>query len=108
MKTIRWSPLAIECLEEIVLYAFKKEPLKAIEWIDSLFDKVSLLKRNFRARPMVPELELTNVRQIVHGDYRVIYQFDDTLISILSVRRCFKQFGENDVHSDTEKDVNNI
>ncbi len=89
MKII-WSPLAVERMEEISDYIAYDSPSAANKWIDDIFDKVDLLKHNPEMGRVVPELNIKYVREMIFGNYRIIYRYDSTSIKVLTVRN-FKQ-----------------
>jgi len=85
MKTI-WSPLAIARLEEISDYIASDNPSAADKWLDSVFEKVDLLKANPLMGRVVPETNVTSIREIVFGNYRIIYRNYAKKLRILTVR----------------------
>jgi toxin ParE1/3/4 len=89
MKIV-WSPLAIERVEEIADYIAGDNPSAANKWVNSIFEKVDLLKDNPQMGRVVPELAVTGIREIIFGNYRIIYQYEKRLLVILTVRS-FKQ-----------------
>ncbi len=89
MKII-WSPLSIERLEEISDYIAEDNISAANKFIDDVFSKVEALKDNVEIGRIVPELAHSNIRELIFGNYRIIYRYDNKLISVLTVRN-FKQ-----------------
>jgi plasmid stabilization system protein ParE len=89
MKII-WSPLSIERMEEISDYIASDNPSAANKWIDNVFAKADLLKRNPEIGIIVPELQIIDIHEIIYGNYRIIYRYDNKQISILTVKH-FKQ-----------------
>jgi len=85
MKII-WSPLAIDRTTEITEYIAQDNPKAAIKWLDILFDKVSLLKSSPKTGRIVPETHRDDIRELIFGNYRVIYSIDKKRIYILTVR----------------------
>ena len=85
MKII-WSPLAIERVAEIAEYIALDNPAAAENWVDDIFDSVKQLKKFARSGRMIPELQLEHVREIIFGNYRVIYRVEKNHISVLTVR----------------------
>ena len=89
MKII-WSPLSIERLEEISDYIALDNISAANKFVDDIFSKVEDLKKNVEIGRIVPELDNSNFRELIFGNYRIIYQYDQYCISVLTVRH-FKQ-----------------
>ncbi len=87
MKII-WSPLALDRLTEISDFISLDKPNAAIDWIDSIFNSVDNLESFPESGRQVPELENKNYRELIIGNYRVIYKLTESQIQILTVRRC--------------------
>jgi toxin ParE1/3/4 len=85
MKII-WSLLAIERVEEISDYIAEDNSAAANKWVDSVFEKVDLLKSNPQIGRVVPELAVPSIREIIFGNYRIIYRNEQKSIIILTVR----------------------
>ena len=97
---IVWSPLAIERIEEISDYIARDSPSAANRWIDAVFEKADILKDNPEIGRIVPELDLPSIRELVHGNYRVIYRLQDRQITILTVRSFRQILSLEDVERD--------
>jgi toxin ParE1/3/4 len=96
MKII-WSPLAIERLEEISDFISYGKPSAAAKWMDSIFARIDLLKSNPAMGRHVPEIDAPSIRDLIFGNYRIIYRFADGLIRILTIRRCSQQLSDKDI-----------
>jgi toxin ParE1/3/4 len=89
MKIV-WSPLSLQRIHEIADYIALDSVAAANKWIDSLFDKVDLLKLSPEIGRSVPEIEKPDIRELLHGNYRIIYSYTSKQIALLTVRH-FKQ-----------------
>ena len=85
MKII-WSPLALDRITEIAEYISDDSPVSAEKWVDSVFKKVSRLKRYPESGRIVPELSISRIREIIYGNYRIIYRIKQEFIIVLTVR----------------------
>jgi plasmid stabilization system protein ParE len=85
MKII-WSPLAIDRASEIADYIAKDKPSAAEKWINSLFSKVNQLKLSAGIGRIVPEIKNNQFRELIYGNYRIIYHIEKKQISILTIR----------------------
>ncbi len=85
MKII-WSPLAQNRIIEIAEYIAKDNVYAAENWVKKIYDRVKVLKEFPKGGRIVPEVGKDNVREIFHGDYRVIYRIEKEQIQILTVR----------------------
>jgi len=89
MKLI-WSPLSIQRVQEISDYIAEDSSIAANKWIDDIFEKVGIVKSNPEIGRIVPEIGLPDIRELIFGNYRIIYITSKKQISILTVRH-FKQ-----------------
>lgn len=85
MKII-WSPLAIERASEIAEYIAQDKPSAAEKWINTVFSKVETLRSAPEIGRMVPEIRSNEFRELIYGNYRIIYRLEKKQISILTIR----------------------
>jgi len=85
MKII-WSPLAIDRTTEIAEYIAQDNPSAATKWVETLFEKVKLLSPSPKSGRMVPETNREDIRELIYGNYRIIYRIEKSNISILTIR----------------------
>ena len=85
MKII-WSPLAIDRTTEIAEYIARDNPSAAMIWVETLFDKVEILKSSPKSGRVVPESKRDDIRELIYGNYRIIYRVDKNILSVLTVR----------------------
>ena len=96
MKII-WSPLSIERITEIAKFIAEDKPGAAEKWIDSIFSTTEKLIEFPQSGRMVPELDHEEIREITHGNYRIIYQISSENIEILTVRHGRQLLSETDL-----------
>lgn len=84
MKII-WSPLAIDRASEIVDYITQDKPA-AEKWINTVFSKVEKLKSSPEIGRILPEIKNNQLRELIYGNYRIIYRIEKKQISILTIR----------------------
>ena len=82
---IEWSPLAIERVLELAEYIALDKPEVAIEWATDIFDSTEKLKDHPKLGRVVPEIRDENYRELLEGNYRVIYWLGNSKISVLTV-----------------------
>lgn len=83
---LTWSPLAIERVSEIAEYIAQDKPTAAEKWVDKIFNLVEILSEFPESGRVVPEMNNKMFREIISGNYRVIYKHEKTEILILTVR----------------------
>ena len=96
MKII-WSPLAISRVTEIAEYILMDNPVAAEKWIDEIFNRVLQLKTYPKSGRMVPELEIEEIRELIYGNYRIIYRIIEKAIVVLTVRHGRQILPEQDL-----------
>lgn len=82
---IVWSPLAIDRAAEIAGYIAQDKPSAAKRWIEEIFSKVDQLKSSPQIGRVVPEISDSQFRELIYGNYRIIYRIGAKQISILTV-----------------------
>jgi len=85
MKII-WSPLAIDRASEIAKYIAQDKPSATENWIKTVFSKVERLKSSPEIGRVVSEIKNDSFRELIYGNYRIIYRIEKTQISILTIR----------------------
>lgn len=83
---IIWAPLAVERAAEIAEYISRDNPTAAGKWIDTVFSKVERLKSFPESGRIVPEINSKDFRELIYGNYRIIYRIEKTQVSILTIR----------------------
>jgi addiction module RelE/StbE family toxin len=87
---IFWSPLALQRVQEIADYIALDSKKTALKWIDKIFGKVGILETEPLIGRKVPEINQPDIRELIFGNYRIIYRVLKNQIAILTVRH-FKQ-----------------
>jgi len=85
MKIV-WSPLAVERASEIVDYIAQDRTSAADKWIHKVFSRVDQLRSNPEIGRIVPEINERQFRELIYGNYRIIYHIEKKQISILTIR----------------------
>jgi plasmid stabilization system protein ParE len=81
-----WSPLAVERISEIAGYIARDNPIAAEKWVTNIFAMVERLSEFPESGRLVPEMRNIMFREIINGNYRVIYKYENSTVSILTVR----------------------
>ena len=83
---IVWSPLAMDRASEIAEYIASDKPSAAENWINTIFTKVEGLESSPEIGRIVPELNNRQIRELIYGNYRIIYRIETEQVSILTIR----------------------
>lgn len=97
MKII-WSGNAKTKLIEILDYISKDDPVTAVHFIEEIEFKVAQLPQNPQSGRHLREISSPHIRElIVHRNYGVIYEIEESIISILTVRHFGQKFEDLDI-----------
>lgn len=83
---IVWSPLALERVTEVAEYIARDRPLAAERWVDGVFAAVRRLEAYPLSGRVVPEACRSDLREIIHGGFRILYRTEPAQLSILTLR----------------------
>ena len=89
MKII-WTDLGVDRVYEIAAYIAKDNSAAAIKWVEKLFKRVEDLSLFEKSSRKVPETRNPKLREIIFGNYRIVYKIEKDTIYVLTVRH-FKQ-----------------
>ena len=98
---IVWAPIALDRAEEAARYIACDRPTAAVKWIDGLFEAVAKLKAFPHRGRMVPEVGRPEIREVLYGQYRVIYRLEEKRLFILTVRHQRRQLSESLLQDDS-------
>ncbi len=86
MVQIRWTKLSMEDLKVIGEYISRDSKKYAKIQIQKLRFRSQILKSQPHSGRIVPEIEDENIRELIEGNYRIIYKIvSTTQIDILTV-----------------------
>jgi plasmid stabilization system protein ParE len=95
-----WSPVAIERAYEEARFIAEDKPEAALRWLEGLFASTDRLEMFPNSGRVVPEIALSQFRQLIYGSHRVIYHADAGSVSILTVRRSKRLLDPSELGSD--------
>lgn len=97
MVKVVWTDTAIKDLEDIGDFIAKNSVRYAEITVSKLFEAVDILEAYSRAGLIVPEFETEAIRQIIKGNYRIVYQIiDDFRIDVLTVHHSARLISNTD------------
>lgn len=89
MVQIIWTDSALQDLNDIGDYIAKDSLQYAEITVVKLFESVDILESQPSLGVKSPSFTNESIRQILRGDYRIVYQIiDETRIDILTVHNC--------------------
>ena len=85
MVEIVWSDLAIEDLKSILAYIRLDSEVYAKQQVDKIIKRIDQLISFPESGRIVPEFSNQHIRELIEGNYRIVYFFDLRMVSILRI-----------------------
>ena len=85
MAEVSWTPQAFDDLEAICLFIARDAPQVAAVFANRAFHATDRLANYPLSGRVVPELGIENIREIVLGNYRLIYRIQEDEVQIVTV-----------------------
>lgn len=94
MVKVVWAERAIDDLTNIAKYSSNYSEKYASSIVSKLFNKVNILKTMPKIGRMVPEKNDENIRELIEGNYRIIYEIrSEDRIEVLLVHHSSRPLG---------------
>lgn len=93
-KPIIWKDEAKEDLRDILHYLSRSSSVYVDNWSNDLTKKLDLLASFPEMGRKVPEKELSHLREVLIGNYRLLYIYLHDMITIIAVRHQASQLGK--------------
>lgn len=98
MVQINWTFQAIDDLQNIAEYISKDSEKYARLQILRIRQRSKILSSQTHAGKIVPEIENQNVRELIEGNFRIIYRIvNEKRIDILSVHHCSRDLTKRNI-----------
>ncbi len=91
MVIVVWTDFAIEDLRSIHEYISKDSKRYADRFVEKLLERVGQLESFPKSGRIVPEFNQVSVREIIEGNYRIIYKISSNQIAIVRVHHAARQ-----------------
>ena len=91
MVKLIWTEFAIDDLRSIHEYISKDSKRYADRFIEKIFKRVEQLEALPKYGRIVPEFNNSKIRELIEGNYRIIYRIVDSGISIIRVHHSARQ-----------------
>ena len=85
MVEVRWTLQASDDLDSIAQFISKDSPPYARLFVSDVFQAVERLSEFPKSGRIVPELNDPVIREVILGNYRLVYRFEAKLIELLTV-----------------------
>ena len=85
MARLRWTPQALDDIEAICKFIARDSNHFAHLFANKIFEKTKSLESFPIAGRIVPEFDKETIREILHGNYRIIYRILKNEVQVLTV-----------------------
>ena len=85
MVEVRWTSQAAEELGSISTFIAKDSPSYARLFVIDIFESVERLIKFPNSGRVVPELNNSTVRELILGNYRLVYRFKKDTVELLTI-----------------------
>jgi toxin ParE1/3/4 len=91
MVKVIWTEFAIEDLRLIHDYISKDSKRYADRFVEKLFERVDQLENFPKSGRVVPEFNIETMRELIEGNYRIVYKISANQVAILRVHHAGRQ-----------------
>ena len=99
MVKIVWTDRALTDLEDIAEYIEKDSVKYARLTIRKLIAKTKILEKQPTIGRIVPEINDNKFRELISGNYRIIYEHNKLSVNILTVHNSKRDLGRRNLFS---------
>ncbi len=85
MAKVIWTTQSLENIERISQYISQNSIYYAQLFAENIFEKVKILETFPATGRVVPESDSESIREIIHGNYRIIYRLKYELVEVLTI-----------------------
>ncbi len=94
---ILWTKHATNCLVEIEDYIALGDPVAALQWTEQLIQRTEILTEHPRAGRKLPEMPHSKLRELIEGNYRIVYRVLGETVEILTVFERHRLLPQEDI-----------
>ncbi|MEO6358533.1 MAG: type II toxin-antitoxin system RelE/ParE family toxin [Ferruginibacter sp.] len=85
MVKIVWTEIAVDDLRNIHDYISKDSERYADRFIEKIINRVTQLENFPKSGCVVPEFNSVVIRELIEGNYRIIYKVSSSQVSIIRI-----------------------
>lgn len=91
MVEVIWTEYAMEDLKLIHEFISKDSKVYADRQVDKIIKRVDQVSDFPKSGRVVPEFNLESLRELIEGNYRIIYQISSDKIAIVRIHHAARQ-----------------
>ena len=80
-----WTDQAVRELDAIADFIAMDDAVAAMQWAEQLVEAAEKIPNSPRMGRKVPELAREDLRELIRGNYRIVYRISEKYIEILTV-----------------------
>ncbi|MGH7739183.1 MAG: type II toxin-antitoxin system RelE/ParE family toxin [bacterium] len=92
MVEVRWTPQTSKDLEAIAEFIARDSPQYSRLFVLDVFTAVERLPQFPKSGRVVPELKNSNIRELLLGNYRIVYQFRAESVEMITLHHGARLF----------------
>ncbi|MBI4652101.1 type II toxin-antitoxin system RelE/ParE family toxin [Candidatus Desantisbacteria bacterium] len=85
MAKIKWTPQSLDDIDAVSNFIARDSVYYAQTFAVEVFETVEHLKLFPESGRIVPELNRSEIKEVIFGNYRIIYRIKEELVEILTV-----------------------
>lgn len=91
MAKVIWTEFALEDLRSIYDYISQDSKVYADRFIERLISRVDQLESLPQSGRIVPEFQNESLRELIEGNYRIIYKLNSDSLGIVRIHHSARQ-----------------
>jgi toxin ParE1/3/4 len=97
MAEIIWAPKALDDLVALIEYISRDAPITARRFAQKIVHRVERLERHPMIGSVIAEDDTDTYREIVQGNYRIIYRIEGDKVFIVAVHHAARLLDSRDL-----------
>jgi toxin ParE1/3/4 len=85
----------VTALEDCIDFIAQDDPQIAIEWSEHILDRCDQIATYPMSGRVVPEIGLVQIRELIEGNYRIVYEMTEKQVIILLIWSSRKQLDDD-------------
>ena len=95
MAQVIWSPEALRDLDDLAAFIAKDSQYNAALFVQRMIDATDRLAYFPQSGRAIPEIGASRFREVIDGDYRIMYSVNGDEVHIDAVLHGARQFGKD-------------
>lgn len=95
MVEVNWTKQALENIDGIAEYIAQDSSRYAEIFVEKVFERAEILSTHSQAGRVVLELQNKTIRELILGNYRIIYKIYEKYIDVLAVHHSSRKLTDS-------------